>query len=108
MTAVYSLIAGRIQEQIRQGIFPPGSQLPTARALAAEHQVSQSTMARVLTQLMAEGWVEVRRGPGVYVTTAMQVHPGRLQELLLGRIRLMGDHVLLRSKGRTIRVELTG
>ena len=45
----------RLAELLDRGVFPPGSRLPGERALAAEIQVSRSTLRLVLAQLEEEG-----------------------------------------------------
>ncbi len=44
------------------------SRLPSIRALARYLQINRNTVARVISDLEREGYVESRRGSGVYVT----------------------------------------
>src|SRR6218665_1463313 len=67
---LYRLIAERIAQKIRAGGFPVGSRLPAARELAELLQVSRSSARGALIALEVSGYVEVRVGSGVYVTTA--------------------------------------
>ncbi len=48
---------------------PPGSRLPSVRALMAEHRASPVTVQRALARLAAEGVVEPRPGRGTFVAT---------------------------------------
>src|SRR6218665_1702820 len=67
---LYRLIAERIAQKIRAGGFPVGSRLPAERELAELLQVSRSSVREALIALELSGYVEVRVGSGVYVTTA--------------------------------------
>lgn len=58
---------------IKVGAFPPGERLPPERDLAARLGVSRTTLRRVLQDLQAAGFLEVRRGRygGTIVTDAV-------------------------------------
>lgn len=66
---LYRLIAEKIAQKIRSGEFPVGSRLPAERDLAEMLQVSRSSVREALIALELSGYVEVRVGSGVYVTT---------------------------------------
>lgn len=53
--------------KIKDGTYPPGSQLPSGRALAAEYNVSQSTISRAVATLREQGVLVGRPGRGVFV-----------------------------------------
>ncbi|WP_089011507.1 winged helix-turn-helix domain-containing protein [Micromonospora inositola] len=53
--------------KIKDGTYPPGSQLPSGRALAAEYDVSQSTISRAVATLRERGVLVGRPGRGVFV-----------------------------------------
>ena len=61
----------QLEEQIKHliltGGFVVGSRLPSIRALAGYLRVNRNTVARVISDLEREGYVESRRGSGVYV-----------------------------------------
>ena len=57
----------QIKHQILTGNFGVGSRLPSIRALAGYLRVNRNTVARVISDLEREGFVETRRGSGVYV-----------------------------------------
>jgi DNA-binding transcriptional MocR family regulator len=61
--------AGRIVEAMRTWIAaaPPGAQLPSNRALMAEHGASPVTVQKAIRQLSALGLVESRPGVGTFV-----------------------------------------
>jgi GntR family transcriptional regulator len=60
-----------LKEQIKHLIltenFEVGSRLPSIRAMAGFLRVNRNTVARVISDLEREGFVESRRGSGVYV-----------------------------------------
>jgi len=63
-------------EEIKAGLrravevekLPPGTRLPSIRALADEHGVSLETAARAVRELRQEGLVDTRPGLGTFVT----------------------------------------
>lgn len=60
-----------LRRAILDGTLPPGSRLPSTRALAAESGVSRTTTQAAFDQLIAEGYLETRRGSGTYVATEL-------------------------------------
>ncbi len=57
----------QIKHLILTGTFEVGSRLPSIRAMAGFLRVNRNTVARVMSDLEREGFVESRRGSGVYV-----------------------------------------
>ncbi|MEH1016138.1 winged helix-turn-helix domain-containing protein [Micromonospora sp. CPCC 206060] len=53
--------------RIEGGAYPPGSQLPSGRQLAAEYNVSHSTIQRAVATLRERGILVGRPGRGVFV-----------------------------------------
>src|SRR4051812_46615323 len=64
---VHVQLEGQIKHLILTGGFEVGSRLPSIRALAGYLRVNRNTVARVISDLEREGYVESRRGSGVYV-----------------------------------------
>jgi DNA-binding transcriptional regulator YhcF (GntR family) len=60
-------LEGQIKHLILTGSFEVGSRLPSIRAMAGFLRVNRNTVARVFSDLEREGYVESRRGSGVYV-----------------------------------------
>ncbi|MFD0574204.1 GntR family transcriptional regulator [Kitasatospora gansuensis] len=60
-------LADRLRQEITDGIWPPGSRLPTEPELARDNVVSVSTVRRAVTDLVAEELVERRQGSGTFV-----------------------------------------
>ena len=67
---VHVQLEGQIKHLILAGRFEVGSRLPSIRALAGYLRVNRNTVARVISDLEGEGYVESRRGSGVYVVRA--------------------------------------
>jgi len=66
---LYRRIAAQIAQLIRRGEYKTGQRLPPERDLAALLQVSRPSVREALIALEVEGYVEVRVGSGVYVTS---------------------------------------
>ncbi len=56
-----------LRDAIRSGRLAPGERAPSTRALAAEAGLSRVTVVLAYEQLLAEGYLEGRRGSGTYV-----------------------------------------
>jgi GntR family transcriptional regulator/MocR family aminotransferase len=63
-------LAGRVRELIGQGALEVGNRLPSTRALALDLGVSRSIAEQAYDQLLAEGWLEGRRGSGTFVAAS--------------------------------------
>ena len=58
----------RLRDDILARRLRPGERMPATRALAAQLAVSRTTTVLVYEQLLAEGYLEARRGSGTYVS----------------------------------------
>ena len=73
----------QIKHLILTGSFQVGDRLPSIRALAGFLRVNRNTVARVISDLEREGFVESRRGSGVYVVQPpVDEEEARRQEVL--------------------------
>lgn len=79
---VYLRLRGTIAAAILRGDFVAGDQLPSVRALAAEHGANPLTVAKAYQSFQDDGYVEVRRGVGMFVL------PGAAE-----RLRIAGRRV---------------
>jgi GntR family transcriptional regulator len=76
----YTIIGKALRERILTGFYPPGSQLPSERALREEFAVSRVTIRLALDVLRRSGFVESRQGKGYLVQPMRALHDlGRLQ-----------------------------
>lgn len=60
-------LSARIRELVVGGTLARGDRLPSSRALAVDLGVSRSVTEQAYEQLLAEGWLEARRGAGTFV-----------------------------------------
>jgi GntR family transcriptional regulator len=72
---VYIRLRDTIVAAILRGDYRAGDQLPSVRALAAEHGANPLTVAKAYQGFQDEGYVEVRRGVGMFVL------PGAVERL---------------------------
>jgi GntR family transcriptional regulator len=64
---VYIRLRGTIAAGILRGDYQAGDQLPSVRAFAAEHGANPLTVAKAYQSFQDDGYVEVRRGVGMFV-----------------------------------------
>jgi GntR family transcriptional regulator/MocR family aminotransferase len=64
-------LARQLTARIRAGGLGPGDRLPSTRALARQLGVHRNTVVAAFDELVAEGWVEARRGSGTFVDRAL-------------------------------------
>jgi GntR family transcriptional regulator len=61
--AAHLRVADALIAKIHQGVYGPGETLPSSAKLAREHGVSETTMSKVMTRLIAQKYVApARRG----------------------------------------------
>lgn len=56
-----------LAEQLRNGVYPVNSRLPTEKAIAEEFGVSRTVVREAISRLKSEGLVETRQGSGTAV-----------------------------------------
>ncbi len=61
-------LADQIRDRVAAGRLAPGERLPSSRALAADLAVARAVTEQAYAQLVAEGWLEGRRGAGTFVS----------------------------------------
>lgn len=77
-TPLYHRIKEDLLDAIKGGRLLPGDQIPTEVELMARFGVSRATVRQALGQLIAEGYLEVRRGLGTFVA------PPKIEQGLYG------------------------
>ena len=79
-------IHDQLATQILLGILSkdlkPDQRLPSVRGLARMLRVHPNTVSGVYQELVRRGWLEARRGSGVYVRAAALPQRTRLEQLL--------------------------
>ncbi|PTQ56030.1 MAG: Transcriptional regulator, GntR family [Candidatus Carbobacillus altaicus] len=66
-TPLYEQIKRQLKELIMSDALPPGTLLPSIRALAEQLKVSVITTRRVYQDLELEGWLRSEQGRGTFV-----------------------------------------
>lgn len=66
---LYRQIADYVRGKIESGEWPPGSRIPTERAIAQAFSVNRSTVVQAFAELTAEGFIEGRSGSGTIVSS---------------------------------------
>ena len=74
-TPRYQQISARLRAQIADGTLAAGARLPASRALAQDLGVARTTVVAAYDQLAAEGYLEARRGAGVFVCDVAPLSP---------------------------------
>lgn len=73
--ALYRQIADQVRGALVSGRIAPGVRLPASRVLAADLGVSRITTVQAYDQLIAEGFLETRRGGGTHVAPGLVARP---------------------------------
>ena len=69
-------IAEALRQRILDGTYPPGSRIPTHRALAEEFGISSVTLQRAIDRLAEFGLVEARGSLGTFVPATVSAAGG--------------------------------
>jgi DNA-binding transcriptional regulator YhcF (GntR family) len=76
----------QLVRQVLLGILsedlPAGHKLPSVRAVARRHQIHSNTVSAAYHDLLEQGWLELRRGSGLYVRPLTSTADGQLDRLL--------------------------
>ncbi|THV12173.1 PLP-dependent aminotransferase family protein [Nocardioides caeni] len=60
-------LADQVRRLVLTGVLAPGDRMPATRRLAHDLGVSRAVAEQAFDQLLAEGWIEARRGAGTWV-----------------------------------------
>jgi DNA-binding transcriptional regulator YhcF (GntR family) len=76
----------QLVRQVLLGILsedlPAGHKLPSVRAVARRHQIHSNTVSAAYHDLLEQGWLELRRGSGLYVRPLQPTGDGQIDGLL--------------------------
>src|SRR5262245_380787 len=61
-----------LKAQIEDGVYKPGAEVPSTRALAAEFGASRTTITAAYEQLLAEGFIETQQGRKARVSPTLR------------------------------------
>lgn len=70
---MYLQIVEQIRQRVAAGDWPPGKELPSIRALAADLSVSVITIKRAYLDLESEGVIVTRHGKGSFIADALDL-----------------------------------
>ena len=96
---VYIRLRDVIAEAILDGRYRDGDPLPSVRALAAEHGANPLTVAKAYQSFQDDGYVEVRRGVGMFVAartserTVARLHAETVRALKTSEVRARLDQL---------------
>ncbi|GAA0737238.1 GntR family transcriptional regulator [Sphingomonas japonica] len=94
---VYLRLRATIVAAILRGDFRAGDQLPSVRAFAAEVGANPLTVAKAYQTFQDDGYVEVRRGVGMFVLAgaAEALRAAERARFLTGNWPRIRDHIAL-------------
>ena len=82
----YVMLHDRLLDAISSGDFPVNTRLPAVRSIMSTYNVSQATVSRAMDMLLREGYLDVRRGIGVFVADAQARASQRLKGQLVSPV----------------------
>ena len=78
---MYLQIMEQIEQRVAVGDWPPGTKLPSIRALAVSLQVSIITVKRAYLELERQGVIVTRQGRGCWVNDDLDMNSVQKKEL---------------------------
>jgi GntR family transcriptional regulator len=84
--AIYRQIVDQARRQILTGIVSEGSQMPTVRDMAADLKVNPMTVSKAYGLLENEGFLERRRGIGLFVKSNGQFDEDKIKREILEKL----------------------
>ena len=67
-TTITAQVTEILGQRLRDGVYPPGSRIPSESELAADLQVSRTTVRNALAKFAADGLLIRKQGDGTYVS----------------------------------------
>ena len=64
----YREIYGELKSRIHDGVYPPGSRIPSQNELMEQFEASFSTISRALQELVMDGYIHRINGKGTFVS----------------------------------------
>ena len=105
-TPIYRQVGEQIRQAVGRGLLPPGSQLPTVRALSAETGIAMGTVKHAYDWLERQGLLEKVQGRGSFVRHQALDRTGK-KEQAIDKIDSLLDHLeQLGFTGQEIRIFL--
>ncbi len=99
---IYHRLRDHLRDLIRREHLGPGARLPASRVLAHDLAVSRTTVELAYDELVAEGFIERRRGSGTYVVELLPVRPQPLAKALPDPHTLAAPERRLAAQGQRL------
>lgn len=101
---IFRQIVEEVRMQIAQGDLEVGAKLPSVRALAQQLLINPNTVAKAYSELTSQGFLESRKGLGIFVKERRQMLSTQEQERRLEEAisRFMNEVVVLDFEGAEI------
>lgn len=97
MELLYEVLANSIEKLITNGVYSPGSRLPSIRQISRERTVSVSTVTRAYVELERRGRVQAYTRSGFYVRAPLPALPlPRVREISSQPIPVTGTDRIMR------------
>jgi GntR family transcriptional repressor for pyruvate dehydrogenase complex len=90
-TRIHEAIVAQIREEIAEGGWMPGDQLPPERQLSERFQVSRASVREAIRALESTGLVKTRSGGGTYVSSSTEVLLSPLASAILQQKDILQD-----------------
>lgn len=98
---LYQQLAAELKQRIESGVYLVGEKLPAERYISEEMNVSRTVVREAIIMLEVEGYVEVRKGLGIYVISNQQSHrvpsDGDIEFVTAGPFELLQARQLIES-----------
>ncbi|MCL2111429.1 MAG: GntR family transcriptional regulator [Clostridiales bacterium] len=88
---IYAQLIEHLQRGVLTGAYPPGSAVPSVRALALEAEVNPNTMQKALAELEAQGLLRTHRTAGRSVTEDEEMIGGLKENLASAQVEAFFD-----------------
>jgi len=72
---IWRQIASTLEDEMDNGVYRPGDQLPTESTLAQRFQVNRHTVRRAMSSLQELGRVQIEQGRGTFVQSELIDYP---------------------------------
>lgn len=96
--ALHLQVKEAIIQLIKDGEYPPDSQLPTEAEFCETFGVSRTTVRTALQQLTSEGYIYRKRGSGTFVSN------NKVKQVLTTTIERFSDQISMQGKIPSIKV----
>ena len=79
---IFRQLIDQIIRLVREGVLPPGFQLPGSRQLSDKLKIHRKTVVAAMDELVAQGWLETIPGRGTFVAKEIKVIYDQLPEMV--------------------------